>query len=112
MIYAFPDSELGSVSDLPVVMAVGDFGLANRHPIAFLATLTLAFNKMQAASILPWPPLPRATLPLSVPSPLPRPLPRPLLLCNGPWLRADRSGRVLVGGICFKKNVRDMIDTC
>jgi hypothetical protein len=46
MIYAFPDSELGSVSDLPVVMDVGDFGLANRHPIAFLATLTLAFNKM------------------------------------------------------------------
>jgi hypothetical protein len=46
MRYAFPDSELGSVSDLPVVMAVGDFGLANRHLIAFLATITLAFNKM------------------------------------------------------------------
>jgi hypothetical protein len=46
MIYAFPDSELWSAFDLPVVMAVGDFGLAYLHPIAFLATITLTFNKM------------------------------------------------------------------
>jgi hypothetical protein len=42
----YPDSERGSAFDLPVAMAMGEFGLAYLSLIAILTTIALAFNKM------------------------------------------------------------------
>jgi hypothetical protein len=88
-------------------MAVGDFGLAYLHLIAFLATIAQDVGGEHTSLAPPSPGLSSSAGTFSsttaFPPSLPPPLPPPLLRCHGPWFRADRSGWVLVGGICFKR---------